>query len=192
LVEQRLIIIAGLLKPGSRNLTAALLVALLLAGCASTSPVATVEDSQQRGATGQTGPDTHSAGDRSSSLPGTTPPQAIEPNAEPNYAVPTLALLQQSQRAVGEGNLDEAIAYVERAIRMNPRDPELWLRLAELQLSADHPASAAQVARKAIALSGSGTEVQRKAWLVVADSRERQGDAEGAARIRTQWRTYRG
>ncbi len=106
--------------------------------------------------------------------------------------MPTLALLQQSQRAVGEGNLDEAIAYVERAIRMNPKDPELWLRLAELQLSADHPSSAVQVAQKAIALSGSGTEVQRKAWLVVADARERQGDAEEAARIRTQWRTYRG
>ena len=115
-----------------------------------------------------------------------------EPNAQPSYAVPTLALLQQSQRAVGEGNLDEAIAYVERAIRMNPKDPELWLRLAELQLSADHPASAAQVAQKAIALSGSGTEVQRKAWLVVADARERQGNAEEAARIRTQWQTYRG
>lgn len=106
--------------------------------------------------------------------------------------MPTLALLQQTQRAVNEGNLDEAIAYVERAIRMNPRDPELWLRLAELQLSADHPASAAQVARKAIALAGSETEVQRKAWLVVADASERQGDAEEAARIRSKWRTYRG
>ena len=106
--------------------------------------------------------------------------------------MPTLALLQQTQRAVDEGNLDEAIAYVERAIRMSPRDPQLWLRLAELQLSADHPASAAQVARKAITLAGSETEVQRKAWLVVADARERQGDTKEAARIRSKWRTYRG
>jgi cytochrome c-type biogenesis protein CcmH/NrfG len=151
-----------------------------------------VEVSQERAANGQTVHDAGSAGDKASSQPATAPPRISEPNAQPDYAVPTLALLQQSQRAVGEGNLDEAIAYVERAIRMNPKDPELWLRLAELQLSADHPASAAQVAQKAIALSGSETEVQRKAWLVVADARERQGDAEEAARIRTRWRTYRG
>lgn len=177
------------MRPEYRSWPAALLFALLLAGCATKAPVAPVEDSQ---ASGQTAADADSAGDKASSQPATAPQQNVEPNAQPNYAVPTLALLQQSQRAVDAGNLDEAIAYVERAIRMNPRDPELWLRLAELQLSADHPASAAQVARKAIALAGSGSEVQRKAWLVVADARERQGDVEEAARIRTQWRTYRG
>ena len=47
-------------------------------------------------------------------------------------------------------------------------------------------------AQKAIALSGSRADIERNAWLVVADARERQGDTEEAARIRQHWRTYQG
>jgi len=109
-----------------------------------------------------------------------------------NPDIPTLALLQQSERAAEGGNLDEAIGYVERAIRLNPRDPVLWLRLAELQLSAGRDTPAIQMAQKAIALAGSRTDVERDAWLVVADARERLGEPEEANRIRARWRTYRG
>jgi tetratricopeptide (TPR) repeat protein len=105
---------------------------------------------------------------------------------------PTLALLRQSERSADDGDLEGAIAYVERAIRLNSRDASLWLRLARLQLAAERPSTAEQLAHKAIALAGARGEEQRQGWLLVADALEAQGDDEAAARIRARWRTFRG
>lgn len=102
-----------------------------------------------------------------------------------------MALLRQSDRSAESGDLDSAIAYVERAIRLNSRDAELWLRLSRLQLAAQRPERAEQLAQKAIALADD-REHERQGWLLVADAREALGDHDGAARIRERWRTYRG
>jgi len=118
------------------------------------------------------------------------PPPA--PRARSDTEAPTVALLRQSNRAADSGDLAGAIAYVERAIRLNSRDAELWLELASLQLRAGRPATAEQLAHKAIALAGSRGEQERQGWLLVADAKEAQGEGEEAARIRTRWRTYRG
>ncbi|MEQ8859837.1 MAG: hypothetical protein RIC56_14435 [Pseudomonadales bacterium] len=120
--------------------------------------------------------------------PAETRPAPVQNNAE----APTLALLQQSQRAADGGDLAGAIAYVERAIRLNSRDAALWLRLAGLQLQAERPATAEQLAQKAIALAGNRDDQKRQGWLLVADAREAQGDAAAAERIRERWRTFRG
>ena len=128
----------------------------------------------------------------SGELPDTTAPDAAPP-ARPrgDASTPTLALLRQSERSAESGDLDSAIAYVERAIRLNSRDPALWLRLARLQLAAERPARAEQLAQKAIALAERDDQ-QRQGWLLVADAREALGDHDGAERIRARWRTYRG
>lgn len=105
---------------------------------------------------------------------------------------PTLALLRQSERSADDGDLAGAIAYVERAIRLNSRDSALWLRLARLQLAANRPAVAEQLAHKAIALADSEGPQRREGWLLVADALEAQGDDEAAATIRARWRTYPG
>jgi tetratricopeptide (TPR) repeat protein len=116
-----------------------------------------------------------------------------EPTPEPPRQDPaTLALLAQSDRAVQRGDVGEAIAYVERALRMNGQDVELWLRLAELQLLAARPQNAEQLAQRAIALAGSRIDWQRRGWLIVADAHEARGRQAEAEQIRLQWRTYRG
>jgi tetratricopeptide (TPR) repeat protein len=117
------------------------------------------------------------------------PPAAPEP---PRQDPATLALLSQSDRALASGNVEEAIAYVERALRMNGQDVDLWLRLAELQLSNARAATAEQLAQRAIAMAGSRVDWQRRGWLIVADAKEAQGHWDEAERIRAQWRTYRG
>jgi hypothetical protein len=81
---------------------------------------------------------------------------------------------------------------VERAIRLDSRDVDLWLRLARLQLSAARPAVAEQLAQRAIAMARDQRDRERQGWLLVAEAREAQGDPEGAARIRERWQTYRG
>jgi tetratricopeptide (TPR) repeat protein len=118
--------------------------------------------------------------------------EEVAPRSESDARAPTLALLRQSERSADDGDLDAAIAYVERAIRLDPRDATLWLRLARLQLAAQRPTTAEQLAHKAIALAGSQADHKRQGWLLVADALEAQGDDQGAAEVRAQWRTYRG
>jgi tetratricopeptide (TPR) repeat protein len=163
-----------------------LLAMSLAAGCVSTPPASDRPGKPPVVDAGEPAPDT--AESPEADTDGTTAP----PPRQPDARAPTLALLRQSERSADNGDLAGAIAYVERAIRLNPRDAELWLRLARLQLAADRPANAEQLAQKAIALAGSATDQQRSGWLLVADAREAQGDTDAAARIRARWRTFRG
>lgn len=104
----------------------------------------------------------------------------------------TLALLNQSARAQNSGDHVQAVAYVERAIRLNPRQADLWLRLAELHLAQQAPEAAIQYANKSISLAGERMDWVRDAWLLIADACEAQGDQAAADEIRRKWRTYRG
>jgi len=158
----------------------------LAAGCAGVQPRSDDPGSPPVVDAGEpAGPDTADQAD------GERQPDPGAP-ARSDASTPTLALLRQSERSADSGDLAGAIAYVERAIRLNSRHAELWLRLARLQLAAERPERAEQLAQKAIALAGDASDEQRAGWLVVADALEAQGDQEAAARIRTRWRTYRG
>jgi tetratricopeptide (TPR) repeat protein len=119
-------------------------------------------------------------------------PSPSATRALPDTGTATLALLRQSDRAESSGETEEAVSYVERAIRLNPRQADLWLRLAELQLIREDPAAAVQFANKAITLAGERLDWVRDAWLVIADARAAQGDAAAAQEIRERWQTYRG
>jgi len=126
------------------------------------------------------------------------PPEAVpvQPQvpraAKPDTDSATLALLQQSQRAQSAGSMIEAIAYTERAIRISPRQADLWNRLASLELANGQPGSAIQYANKALTLAGERTDWQRQSWLIIADAKDAQGDHAGAVAIRERWQTYRG
>jgi predicted Zn-dependent protease len=122
-------------------------------------------------------------------IPEPRPPQ---PPAAPEAEGPTLALLRESERSAEGGDVEQAIAFVERAIRLDSRDVSLWLRLARLQLTAQRPAVAEQLAQRAIAMARDQRDYERQGWLLVAEAREAQGDPEGAERIRDRWQTYRG
>lgn len=100
--------------------------------------------------------------------------------------------MQQSQRAEVAGSLHEAIAYTERAIRINPRQADLWIRLAALELSNQQPQSAIQYANKALSLAADRPDWQRQAWLVIADAKSAMGETSEATAIRERWQTYKG
>ena len=119
-------------------------------------------------------------------------PIASHEGRQPDTSGATLALLEQSERAASAGDADAAVAYVERAIRLNPRAADLWLQLARLQLANADPDAAVQFANKAISLAGDRVDWVRDAWLLIADARAAQGDVDSAREIRERWRSYRG
>jgi len=119
-------------------------------------------------------------------------PVASGSEPRPSADVATLALLQQSERAARGGELKEALAYAERAVRIDPRSAPLWTHLAALELQNGNAQAATQFANKALSLAANRPDWQRDAWLVIAAARESMGDAEGAESIRRQWQTTRG
>ena len=164
-------------NPG-RSLTLAVLL-VVLAGCAS-APQDTPQPSPD------TEPAEQSSTDSTPSTPQEPPPRtSTGENA-------TLALVQQSQRAEAAGSVTEAIAYAERAVRINPRAPDLWLRLAELELTNEQPETTIQYANKALSLIETRADWQRQAWLLIADAHAAMGEVSKADAIRARWRSYRG
>ena len=163
-----------------RQSLAWLLLALLASGCTSTPATPAAGETSDTDPT-ETRTDTQPPGQPA-------PPPAQQPDA----AEATLALLQLSERAQSAGSLPEAIAYAERAIRIKPRQADLWLRLATLELANEQPKSAIQYANKTLSLAERQPQLQQQAWLLIADARTALGDDEAAEAIRRRWGTYRG
>jgi Flp pilus assembly protein TadD len=69
-------------------------------------------------------------------------------------ASPTAALLEQGRRQSADGEYDQAIASLERALRIEPGNPWLWLELAQIHRSAGNERQADAHARKALSLAG--------------------------------------
>ena len=98
------------------------------------------------------------------------------------------SLLSNASDSTKLEDYSKAIVLLERAIRLSPRDPNLWIRLSEGYLNNDEFELAEQYARKAIVLSKHDKETQRRAWLQLANVFEKTGKAKEAQKLR---KTYR-
>jgi len=103
------------------------------------------------------------------------------PTAAPTTSPALLALMQEAESESASGNLENAAATLERAIRIQPRQPELWQKLAEVRLQQHQPGLAEDLAKKSNVLAKGNAALIRKNWAIIADARRKKGDAEGAA-----------
>ena len=109
----------------------------------------------------------------------------------------TFALLSEADTALGAAQPKRAILLLERAVRIEPRNFELWIRLSRAHLATDNMNAAMQHARKAIALADVAVGVttataQAKAWLQYAQVLEYRGQKQEAASIRRRYGQQRG
>ena len=106
--------------------------------------------------------------------PATRPPPRSEPAPPRDSDVPPArpqsdasgasgALLEQSRAQRAAGSLPAARASLERALRLDPNNPVLWLELGELELQTGNTAQAATLARKAMTLTGRDTRLAARA-----------------------------
>lgn len=102
--------------------------------------------------------------------PSPAPPQPdrAQPRTQPSV---TLALQDEAQRAATAGDLSKAAQILERAIRIEPDRPELWIELARVHLKEGNPAQAEQFARKALLFTGNRYDLEQQAWVIIADAR---------------------
>ena len=109
----------------------------------------------------------------------------------------TFALLSEADTALDAAQPERAILLLERAVRIEPRNFELWIRLSRAHLATDNMNAAMQHARKAIALADVAVGVttataQAKAWLQYAQVLEYRGQKQEAASIRRRYGQQRG
>ena len=95
------------------------------------------------------------------------PPAPPEPAPEPSPSIappatPVSSLLESVQAAVAAGDFERGAAISERALRISPRDAQLWYQLALIRFRQNRPEEAANTARRALALAGSNGELQRQ------------------------------
>ncbi len=78
----------------------------------------------------------------------------MQPGGHYRMEGPTAVLLTQAEEQERAGDYDKAIASVERAVRIEPRNAYAWYRLAQLHFAIDSLAKAEQFARRAIQFAG--------------------------------------
>ena len=84
-----------------------------------------------------------------------------------------------------QGDLAEARTLYERALRIEPENPLLWIELGRMRLGAADAEAADGMGRKALSLGTGDPAAQASAWRLIADSlqaRGRNSEAGDAAR----------
>ena len=106
---------------------------------------------------------------------------AMEDAAVPAGTSPAVvALISQSDRDRNHGDLDGAVVVMERALRIDSRNPTLTYKLAQLRLKQSKPQLAEELAGKAALLAGNNLDLKRKSWLLIAEARQQQHNLHGA------------
>ncbi len=92
-----------------------------------------------------------------------------------------LSLVSQAHKQEQSGDADGAAATLERALRIEPNNPLLWIELGEVRLSQNEADQANSMGRKAAGLAAGDAQAQSAAWRLVADSlRLQHRNAEAA------------
>lgn len=97
---------------------------------------------------------------------------------------PVLALLTTARQQQSGGDLNGAASSLERAQRIAPREPQVLYRLAQVRLEQGDAVQAEQLSRRALSYASGRPALQASLWEMIAQARERQGDAAGAAAAR--------
>jgi predicted Zn-dependent protease len=108
------------------------------------------------------------------------PFQPLETFAPFSPVVNSLVLAANQSQA----NPDVATTTIERAIRIEPRNPSLFYKLAVLRLKQKKPELAEELAKKTLVLAASDAALKKHGWLLIAQARDMRGDKKGAKEAR--------
>src|SRR3989441_1533226 len=113
--------------------------------------------------------------------PGPAPAPAPEPESAARTETIAIASLLDGARAdTAAGRLANAAASLERALRIEPRNPRLWQELARVRLKQGDYAQAESTAARSNSWAGGDSGFRAENWRLIAHAREARGDAPGA------------
>lgn len=126
------------------------------------------------------------------SPPPPPPPPSVQPRpveSRPSVA-PVAALMRKAQVEQRAGRLAEAGAVVERALRIDPYDPDLWQSLAVIRLAQGDAAQAEVLASKSNSVANNDPDLQTRNWEIIARARRASGNEKGARNADRRARLY--
>jgi len=159
---------------GIQKRLASLAVSALLAACAAPSPYqkpAPPPSGQQQP---ETPPPEQQPGQAPSTTPEPTPPPAPVVR-EPTLGAASRALMGQAQTQMATKNYVVAASSIERALRIEPDNPLLWIELGKVRLAEGNYVQAENMARKAVSMAVNAPRAQSSAWRLIADSYRARG-----------------
>src|SRR3954462_13774083 len=102
----------------------------------------------------------------------TSPPTAPPPVAKPeNSAV--AGLMDSARSDAASGKLGSAAATLERALRIEPRNPRLWHELAKVRLRQADYSQAESLAARSNTYAGDDRDLRAANQKVISDARAR-------------------
>lgn len=104
-----------------------------------------------------------------------------EQQAEQKSSPAVIALLDDANQYAVSGKRQEAVASIERAIRIEPKNPLLWHKLGQIHLQQGQWEQAIAMAKKSNVLATGNRPLQVENWMIVARARDAMGDKKGAA-----------
>ena len=107
-------------------------------------------------------------------------PESAARPAAPSENVAIAGLMQSARADTAAGRLTNAAATLERALRIEPRNPRLWQELARVRLKQGEYVQAESVAARSNSWAGSDNTLRAENWRLIAQAREARGDADGA------------
>ena len=91
-----------------------------------------------------------------------------------------VALLESAREAADARQYGRAAATLERALKVEPRNPRLWHRLAVVRFRQGRDAEADALALRSRSLTVGDPDLDARNWRLTAAVRQRTGDGEGA------------
>jgi predicted Zn-dependent protease len=127
-----------------------------------------------------------------SPAPEPPPPPVAEPAPAPTPTPPAArseniavaGLMETARAETSAGRLSNAAAAIERALRIEPRNPRLWQELARVRLQQRQFEQAESFAARSNSFARSDNALRAENWRLIAEAREARGDATGAQTAR--------
>lgn len=114
--------------------------------------------------------------------PATEVPPVVEPPPPPpksfKLGPATSALVTQARGSSGAGDYDAAAATLERALRIEPANPLVWIEMARVRLESGDAQQAENMARRALSLAVGAPKEQAEAWRLINEA-QRKGAGSG-------------
>jgi len=108
------------------------------------------------------------------------PPERPEAPAVASENDAVIALARNARDDMSAGRLSTAAANLERALRIEPRNPTLWHELARVNLHQGQAGQAAQFAGKSNSFAGDNAQLRAANWRLIGQALTQTGDQAGA------------
>jgi tetratricopeptide (TPR) repeat protein len=161
-------------------LGAALSAAVLLSGCPAPSPRPSFPSNSSPTPPSPSAP---SANPPPPSLPSQRPPP---PPRENHLSPATSSLVMQARTLMSHGDFDGASSTLDRALRIEPNNPLLWIERGRLRLAESDAHQAEGCGRKALALASGDPATQKLAGRLLADALRAQQRNQEAHEVESQ------